>query len=98
LQPNRCIKQINLDEFKEDSKKLINYIKNKDTKEIEDYFELYETKYRTGINDDKSKLYFALPFLKSVEEYLFDPLAREKGFASIEEIESLFEDDVLGIK
>jgi hypothetical protein len=43
-------------------------------------------------------MHVSLPFLKSIEEYLYNSLAKEKGFTSISDIEYFFENDICNIK
>jgi hypothetical protein len=84
--------------FKKESADILNLIKKGDLGLAKKSFEVYKDKYEKIINNPSSEFYCCVPFYKSVEEFLFDDFAKEKGITSINEIEENFKEDVLNIK
>jgi hypothetical protein len=89
---------LNKEIFKKDSADILNLIKEGDLGLAKKSFEVYKDKYDKIINKPSSEFYCCVSFYKSVEEFLFDDFAKEKGITSINEIEENFREDILNIK
>lgn len=85
---------MNKENFKNESIELFNLIKDNNLILAKEKFVNYENKYKEIINNPQSSLHKALPFYKSIEEYLFNDFAKEKKITSLEIIWDNLENDL----